>query len=365
MTTDTSRTEIGTGPTSGSDASPPAPPGRPWSLWAGSALLGALGLLLAGTGAVGDEPEPAMAAVGVVVLVAAVLPLVLRVVGWWVAVVVCGLLAALVLMGLSADPNGALAVGACWVAVTGALLLLARPVAGSSAARVEAPARDHAVDLAGGTAPAHGLRRPEGWTAEWAGGWVKFVLMSLFGGFCLLVGGLLTVASLSSDPDAPPRGTSVLALAFGAAVVAAVPIFWPRRTARPELRDLSAHGSGSGVAFPYSRARTRAALVGSAAFALAPADGRSSRRPSVLAWSTDRARRSSRGRRSATSWPTRSRRTTAASPSTSHTSPCSPNPVPSVTRTPSRRRWPGSGVAGPGRTLCGRCAPSPSTPSSS
>jgi hypothetical protein len=45
-------------------------------------------------------------------------------------------------------------------------------------------------------------------------------------------------------------------------------LFWPRRTGRPELRDLSALGAGTGVAFPYSPARTRAALLGACAFAL-------------------------------------------------------------------------------------------------
>ena len=265
MATDTSR--------SGTTRSPVTPryaaePSRPWSLWLGAGLLGALGLLMVAAGSFADDPEPSMAAVGAVVLVAAVVALVLRVVGWWLAVVACGGLILLALLGISSGGKGtgALAVGLCWLAVTGALLLLARPPGAGS--DTSGPPDISGASGASGAAAVHGLRRPEGWTREWGGGWVKFVVMAGFGGLCLLVGGLMTLGSFSSDRNAPPQGPAVLALAFGTAIVATVPMFWPRRTGRPELREhLPLLGAGAAVAFPYSRARTRAALVGVVAFA--------------------------------------------------------------------------------------------------
>jgi hypothetical protein len=90
--------------------------------------------------------------------------------------------------------------------------------------------------------------------------------MSIFGTLCLLVGLLTTAASFSDDPEAPGPGMPVLTLAFGIAIVSTLPIFWPRRTARPRLRDLEAFDAGTGVAFPHSEARRRGALVGSLAF---------------------------------------------------------------------------------------------------
>ena len=107
------------------------------------------------------------------------------------------------------------------------------------------------------------LPRPDGWTREWAGGWVKFVAMTLFGALCVLVGLAMTGASLGDEPGAPGTGMSLLVLAFGVTMVSTVPMFWPRRTGHPELRDLP---GVRGASFGYSRGRKLAALVGACAF---------------------------------------------------------------------------------------------------
>ena len=54
---------------------------------------------------------------------------------------------------------------------------------------------------------------------------------------------------------------ALLTLAFGIGILSTLPMFWPRRTARPRLRHLAAPDAGTGVAFPYSAARRRGALV--------------------------------------------------------------------------------------------------------
>ena len=244
MATDTSRSDL--------PATPTATARRPWSLWVGTGLLAAMGLLLAAVGVFGEDARPAMAVVGLAVVVAAVLPLFAPVVGWWLAAVTCAVLVALDLIGFSAGANSGLVIALCWLVLAGTFLLLARPSTGGGGAA--------------GAVAVNGLERPEGWTKEWAGGWFKLVAMSLFGTLCLLVGSVMTAASFSDDPDAPAAGMPVLTLAFGIALLSTVPMFWPRRTARPALRDVSALDAGIGVAFPYSAARRHGALLCSLAF---------------------------------------------------------------------------------------------------
>ena len=280
-----------------------APVRRPWSLWAAATLLALLGTLLALTWLSGDDASIAMLVIGLAVAAAGVLPLVLRTVGWWVAVVATVLLVLFVVLGLAADANAALVVGLCWVLVAGGMLALAGPGSGRSAAApvteptrpgVDATASEppagsagtyDATDPAGayGSTAAAGtygstgstastastvttgdaLPHPDGWTREWAGGWVKLVALSVFGALCLLVGLAMTGASLSGRPGDPGTGMSLLVLAFGITIVATLPIFWPRRTGRPGLRDLA---DGRGVAFDYSPKRRFAAVLGSCAF---------------------------------------------------------------------------------------------------
>ena len=281
-------TESRAGTPSPQQAAQPSPAAvaghRPLSLWAAAALLVLLGTLLALTGLLGDDASLTMLPFGVAVAASGVLPLVRRTAGWWVAVVACGLLVMLMVVGLAGEPQAGLVIGLCWVLAAGGLLALAGPgtrrhspdaaadpgteptgAHSGPAGAQSVPAGAH-TEAGGGDRVAQSgepLRRPDGWTREWGGGWVKLVAMALFGVLCLLVGLGMTGASFSDEPGAPGTAASLLVLAFGVTVLSTLPMFWPRRNGRPDLRDLP---GGRGVSFGYSTGRKLAALVGACAF---------------------------------------------------------------------------------------------------
>ncbi|HEX7188137.1 MAG TPA: hypothetical protein VF423_07925 [Actinomycetes bacterium] len=233
----------------------PQPPRRPWQLWVAAAMVAAFGALLVAV-SVGDADRSIpVLVIGCALLGAAVGLVVWHRVGWWLAVVLLGLVVALLALAFADDqqPSAAVAAGVVLVPV---VLLLMPAVRGRRSWS--------AADFVEDSAPV--LDRPTGWTKEWGGGWVKLVLMSLLALITVLVGLVMTLAALTDDRG-PALAMPLVCLAFGVAIVATLPMFWPRRAGRPVTWTADVAGrQETGVAFRYARARSAGALVGCLAF---------------------------------------------------------------------------------------------------
>jgi hypothetical protein len=225
---------------------------RPGVVRVAAALFGLFGLLLVAIEAGEGRLGVAVVVTGLVLLASAAALVWAGRLGYWLALAVAALVALLLVVALTRDPE----VAGVVVTAVGALplVLLLAPAARWPRRSARAPR----------SSPA-GKDPPQAWARSFAG-WGQFALM-------LAVGGLLSVAGLvmALTGQGAERGAGAAIALFFLACLLTAPLFAPgRRRGRPRLETLRVGDRHElGILVPYSAWRTVMLLAAIACLALA------------------------------------------------------------------------------------------------